>query len=72
MSEAKSQSELFESSPLFRHVWYCPLGWMDGKLLWPKGTTEEDVIKWLVELRRIAGIENPEGSIRVTHQPSGD
>lgn len=68
-AEGKSQIGLFNSSPLFRHVWYCPIGWMDGKLLWSKGMTEQDAIRWLVDLRRIAGIENPEG-VRSADQPA--
>jgi len=69
IANGKSQSELYESSSLFKHVWYCPLGWMDDKLLWPRGTTEKDVIAWLIELRRMVGFEHPEG-IRSPDQPS--
>lgn len=71
MTEGKSQSELYESSPLFKHVWQCPIGWINGKLVFGPGYTEADVIEWLVELRRIAGIENPEGVPLRPVQPPG-
>jgi hypothetical protein len=41
------------------HVYLCPLGWHDGRLLMSRRTTEGDVIKWLHELREMVGIKPP-------------
>lgn len=39
------------------HVHGCPLGWLDGKLIWFRGTTDADVIEWLRELRKMVGLK---------------
>lgn len=35
---------------LLLHIDSCPVGWFKGVLIKRKGTTEEDVLKWLQKL----------------------
>lgn len=55
-----SQSELYESSQVFRHVWVCPLGWIGDKLIYGPGYDVADIKQWIIELRRLVGFENPQ------------
>lgn len=34
----------------------CPLGWINGKLIWCSGTSEADVIEWIKTLREKVGL----------------
>jgi hypothetical protein len=44
---------------LFEHVHRCPLGWMDGKVITPRGTGDEVVIRWIAELQRLVALDGP-------------
>ena len=57
-----TDSELYGSSELFRHIWVCPMGWIGDKLIYGPGYTLADMKPWLVKLRRLAGFEHPEGT----------
>jgi hypothetical protein len=62
MSMAQERNKaLAEVERLREHVWACPLGWLDNKLLWFKGTTEPEVIAWLAKLRELVGLEPQPG-----------
>ena len=41
---------------LKRHIAACPIGWHQGLLKLHRATTDADVIAWILELERIAGI----------------
>jgi len=60
---APTDSELYDSSPIFRHIWTCPIGWIGERLVYGPGYTLEDMKPWLIELRRLAGFEKPEGTV---------
>lgn len=57
-----TDSELYSSSELFRHIWVCPMGWIGDKLIYGPGYTSADMKPWLVKLRRLVGFEHPEGT----------
>ncbi len=35
------------------HVHKCPIGWIDGKIVTFRGTSEADIIAWVIELRKL-------------------
>lgn len=57
-----TDSELYSSSELFRHIWVCPIGWIGDRLIYGPGYTSADMKPWLVKLRRLVGFEHPEGT----------
>lgn len=57
-----TDSELYGSSELFRHIWVCPMGWIGDKLIYGPGYTLADMKPWLIKLRRLVGFEHPEGA----------
>ena len=60
-SPKPTDSELYGSSGLFRHVWFCPMGWVGDKLIYGPGYTSADMKQWLIGLRRLVGFHTPEG-----------
>jgi hypothetical protein len=41
---------------LKKHVKACPIGWHQGQLRMHRATTDADVIAWILELERLAGV----------------
>jgi hypothetical protein len=48
---------------LKRHVKACPIGWHKGQLKLHHATTDADVIAWILELERLAGVPQ-EGAVK--------
>lgn len=42
---------------LKEHIKRCPIGWFRGKLVHHRSTTDQDVIDWIVELRKLGGVD---------------
>lgn len=49
---------------LQQHIKACPIGWHRGQLKLHRSTVDADVIAWIQELERLAGIQPEEAAVR--------
>lgn len=35
----------------------CPVGWQDGRIIWPRSITQQDIVEWLCDVSNLVGID---------------
>lgn len=55
---------MIDEDKLQRHVKACPIGWHNGQLRMHRATTDANVIAWIQELERLAGVRQESTATR--------